>query len=190
MISKAQWRATLRARREAIAVEERAVKAEQAAHSLSQWDKFKTSTHIALYHAVGSEFPTQTLIQACWAANKKTYLPIMNKSGLLTFGRYEPKTQLAPNTVAILEPQETTLIAPCELDLLFLPLVGFDVKGNRLGAGGGYYDRLLKTLESVPVLALGVAFACQEVEKLPREPHDQPIQGVLTEQGVRLWYLT
>lgn len=188
MITKAEWRATLRARRQAIPPAERLVAAQKAATALTHWEKFKISTHIALYHAVGGEFPTLPLFHACWAAQKITYLPIVKKNGLLTFARFDANTPLLKNTWNILEPQETQRIDAQALDLLLLPLVGFDKKGNRLGAGGGYYDRLLKSLESLPVFALGVGYSCQEVERLPKEPQDQPIQGVLTEQGIRLWY--
>ncbi len=188
MITKAEWRATLRARRQAIPPAERLAAAQKAAVALTHWEKFQASTHIALYHAVGGEFPTMPLLNACWAAQKITYLPIIEKSGLLTFGRFDANTPLSKNALDILEPQETQLIAAQDLDLLLLPLVGFDKKGNRLGSGGGYYDRLLKNLESLPIFALGLGFSCQEVERLPKEPQDQAIQGVLTEQGIRLWY--
>ena len=188
MISKAQWRVTLRARREAISPADRLAAAQKAAAHLIEADKFKSSTHIALYYAVGGEFPTKALIDTCLAYGKKVYLPVIDKAGLLTFHAFSQGATLIANQFGILEPKEAPLFPAHELDLLFLPLVGFDAKGNRLGVGGGYYDRLLKSLESRPILSIGLAYTCQEVDLLPKEPQDQPIQGVLTENGFRFWY--
>jgi 5-formyltetrahydrofolate cyclo-ligase len=71
-------------------------------------------------------------------------------------------------------------------DLVILPLLAFDASGYRLGWGGGYYDRTLAILRSRgPTIAVGLAFAGQEVESVPREAHDQRLDGVLTEVGYR-----
>ncbi|WP_374623605.1 5-formyltetrahydrofolate cyclo-ligase [Devosia sp.] len=69
-------------------------------------------------------------------------------------------------------------------DVILMPLLGFDSQGTRLGYGGGYYDRTLAGLATRPRL-IGFAFALQEVERIPREPHDVPLDMIVTEQGVR-----
>ena len=74
-----------------------------------------------------------------------------------------------------------------EPDVLFVPLAGFDRRGARLGYGAGYYDATLESLRRrKPVRAIGVAFACQEVLFLPTEPHDQPLDMIVTERDLIL----
>lgn len=69
--------------------------------------------------------------------------------------------------------------------IVIVPLVAFDRKGGRLGYGGGFYDRTLELLRaSGPVLAVGFAYAAQEADALPLEPTDQPLDMIITEQGV------
>ena len=74
-------------------------------------------------------------------------------------------------------------------DLIIVPLLAFDAAGGRLGQGGGYYDRTLEALRAVdsipPIAAVGLAYAGQEMDNLPMKPHDQPLDGVLTEAGYR-----
>jgi 5-formyltetrahydrofolate cyclo-ligase len=73
-------------------------------------------------------------------------------------------------------------------DLVIVPLLAYDASGGRLGQGGGYYDRTISQLrEGGPVFVLGLAYAGQEVERLPAETHDQPLDAVLTETGLRLF---
>ena len=71
-------------------------------------------------------------------------------------------------------------------DVLIVPLAGFDADGNRLGYGGGFYDRTLEVLrESGPAAAIGLAYACQELPAIPAEPFDQPLDMIVTDRGVR-----
>jgi len=81
-------------------------------------------------------------------------------------------------------------LAPSELaprvepDVILMPLLGFDKRGTRLGYGGGYYDRTLATFSKKPLL-VGLAFAAQELDRIPREAHDVPLDAIVTEAGVR-----
>jgi len=71
-----------------------------------------------------------------------------------------------------------------EPDLVLLPLLAFDRRGGRLGYGAGHYDRTLERLRAVkPIRAIGLAFAAQEVERVPTGPHDQPLDAILTERA-------
>ena len=81
-------------------------------------------------------------------------------------------------------------LAPSELspqvepDVIIMPLLGFDKRGTRLGYGGGYYDRTLERLSRRPRL-VGIAFAAQELDDIPREAHDVPLDIIITEAGAR-----
>ena len=92
---------------------------------------------------------------------------------------------LEPGRFGILEPAFAQHLMP-PVQLLLVPCLAFDRDGYRLGYGGGFYDALLERLPP-GILTLAAAFGCQEVEDLPRDPRDMPVQGVLTEHGVR-WF--
>lgn len=92
---------------------------------------------------------------------------------------------LEPGRFGILEPVFAQHLLP-PVQLLLVPCLAFDRDGYRLGYGGGFYDALLERLPD-EILTLAVAFGCQEVTDLPQEPQDLPVQGVLTEAGLR-WF--
>jgi 5-formyltetrahydrofolate cyclo-ligase len=107
----------------------------------------------------------------------------------LWFGRYAPDTILQPNRYRIPEPAiaADTVADPSRFDLVLVPLVGFDLVGNRLGMGGSYYDRTFAyRLENKTrhQRLVGLAFECQKCERLPAEPWDVPLDGVVTEAGI------
>jgi 5-formyltetrahydrofolate cyclo-ligase len=97
----------------------------------------------------------------------------------LSFRRWNAGDPLANNRFAILEPSAAA--ARVTPDIVLVPLLAFDSTGHRLGYGGGYYDR---TLAALKARAIGIAYAGQEVDALPREAHDHPLEAVLTENGL------
>lgn len=84
----------------------------------------------------------------------------------------------------MLQPRCGTALRAAAMDVVMLPLLGFDVRGTRLGQGGGYYDRTLSKTSFRPY-RIGLAYAAQQVPVLPREPWDVPLHAVLTESGLR-----
>lgn len=95
---------------------------------------------------------------------------------------------LAPGAFGILEPlpERCPLIEPESIDIAILPGCAFSATGQRLGQGGGYYDRLL-ALPNFQAITIGVCFECQFFDQLPTEDHDQTVDCVITEEGVR-WH--
>lgn len=149
---------------------------------------FHQSREIACYLATNSEFDSSAIIQTIWHAKKKCYLPILLANEKhLEFVAYQKKDELALNRHKILEPVVHQKIATEKLDLVLLPLIGFDLRGNRLGTGGGYYDRtfqfLLTKKISKPIL-IGVGYQFQCVESLLHDAWDIPLNGVLTEKNI------
>lgn len=149
------------------------------------------SRHIALYLASDGEVSPHYITEALWAAGKHCYLPILHpqKSGYLLFAEYTPNMVLKVNRYGILEPplRGNTLRRPEQLDLVLMPLVGFDGKGHRLGMGGGYYDRTFafkrQERNRKPYL-VGLAHQCQQLEHCPTDEWDIPVAMVVSDGSV------
>lgn len=151
---------------------------------------------VALYITNKAELDTAPLIAFLWQQNIKVYVPVLHpfSKGHLLFVLYTQTTSMTENKYAIAEPQLDVrhVIPLAELDIIFTPLVCFDEQGNRLGMGGGYYDRTLATINTLnnnnkPVIELiGLAYEAQKALSLPIEVWDVPLPKVLTPS--RLYY--
>lgn len=152
---------------------------------------YQNSRKIAAYFAINSEVSTDHLFLDAWQNNKTTYLPLIKnpQSRHMSFYEFDSFADLKKNQWSILEPPEKAqhLILPEHLDVVFLPLVAFDLKGNRLGMGKGFYDTCFsfrKTLaqpNSSPLL-IGLAYEFQKVDELIPDPWDITLDGVITEE--------
>jgi len=134
------------------------------------------------YLAIRTEIdPLAVMAEA--AAHGPVGVPVIEGNGLpLKFSRWEPDCALKDGPFGAQVPVIEDYFEP---EILIVPLVAFDRKGGRLGYGGGFYDRTLEMLRAKrPTLAIGFAFAAQEAEVLPLEPTDQPLDMIVTEQGV------
>lgn len=143
----------------------------------------RNAQHIALYFSFDGEISTHALINALWVQHKKVYLPVLHPFSKhhLLFLRYEPNTPMVKNHFGIWEPKlNVQNVLPLnELDILFTPLVAFDKQGNRLGMGGGFYDRTLQNWQQKSFIPVGLAHQCQQVEQLPIEHWDVPLFDIL-----------
>jgi 5-formyltetrahydrofolate cyclo-ligase len=145
------------------------------------------SQRIGFYLPQGGEFDVHPLLnQALWM-RRECYLPVLPRRGrVMQFGRVGRNTRMAPNRFGIPEPIDAKSLRARQLDLLLMPLVGFDLEGNRLGMGGGFYDATLAFMRHRRVWRkprlVGVAYECQRVDALPHEPWDMPLDAVLTER--------
>lgn len=156
---------------------------------------FRAAQHVACYLPNDSELDITPLIDQAWAMGKTVYLPVLSSihHNHLHFLPYKPDDELVRNQFGIPEPvvRSRRMGDLKRLDLVLMPLVGFDSSGNRLGMGGGFYDRSFAFLRRrqcwfKPGL-LGVAFDFQEVKTLDSNTWDVPLNGVATETGVRLF---
>ena len=143
----------------------------------------RNAQHIALYISFDGEISTDKLIQILWAQGKQVYLPVLHpfNPNHLLFLRYLPDTPMLKNKFGIWEPKlNVQNVLPLdELDILFTPLVAFDKEGNRLGMGGGFYDRTLQNWQNSSFIPVGLAHQCQQVEQLPTEAWDVPLHQIL-----------
>ena len=135
---------------------------------------------VALYLPMGSEIDTGPLALRLIGMGRSLCLPVVVEAGTsLVFRQWRPGDPLVPDFQGIAAPLET---APEAMpDLILVPLLAYDIFGGRLGQGGGYYDRTFAALPGAR--RIGVAYAGQAVERVPMEPHDIALHGVLTETG-------
>lgn len=166
---------------------------------------FRAARHIACYLPNDGEVDIRPLMTQAWVMGKTVYLPVLSEihRNHLHFLPYRAEDELVANRFGIPEPRlslhkgvSRKMISPAQLDLVLTPLVGFDALGNRLGMGGGFYDRTFAFLHRrrywrKPHL-LGVAYGFQQVDGevdggLPRQPWDVPLKAIVTEAGVRMF---
>ena len=137
----------------------------------------------ALYHGLGSEVSPRILADQMREAGWTLALPAVEdaETGRMVFRLWDPNQPLVHDAIGLRGPPPTQpVVSP---DLVITPLLAFQADGLRLGQGGGYYDRALEALRARKrVVALGLAYSGQRVENLPREPHDQRLDAILTEK--------
>lgn len=135
---------------------------------------------------IGSYWPVKSEADACalltyyYEQGHVCALPIVQAANKpLLFREWRPGNLLVSGIYNILTPDETApLVTPT---VLFVPILGFDNRGHRLGHGEGYYDRTLENLRAQhPIIAIGIAFDCQEVDIIPHHDHDQPMNYIIT----------
>ena len=143
------------------------------------------AARIAAYLAIDGEPDLGRLLARLAGAGKRLALPVIQRDGIMDFFAYEATMPLVPNRYGILEPAPGANHVPTlALDLVLTPLVAFDNCGNRLGMGGGFYDRHFGRLPSgLRPLLIGIAHEAQRAPTLPAAPWDLPLDGVLTEAG-------
>ncbi len=167
-------------------------KSDAICQHIVQTGLFKRSQNIALYYPQQGEVDLRPLLQRIWQDNKHAYFPVLHpfRQGKLHFRPVTVQTKWRLNRFNIPEPVQGCgeLYHPHALDLVLMPLVAFDQHGNRIGMGGGFYDRTFWAQTQLrnwqrPVL-MGVAFDFQKVSALSRESWDVPLKHIVTETGI------
>ena len=181
----------MRKRRRTMSAHLRRQLAERLARQFAKTPLFRNAHHVAIYLTMDAEMDLAPLTEALSRHNKKLYLPVLSqtRSAAMRFARYRPGQSLVNNRFGIAEPHPPSFRPAQQLDVVLTPLVAFDDAGNRMGMGGGFYDRtfayrLDPTCANKPLL-IGVGYRCQRVAKLATEAWDVPLDGVLTERGLR-----
>lgn len=138
---------------------------------------------VAGYRPIRTEIDPTPLMIALAEAGARLCVPVIEGAGQpLAFREWTPATEMVEGAFGAEIPDSGDWLIP---EALIVPLVAFDGGGWRLGYGGGFYDRTLEGLRGAGgALAVGYAYAAQRVPAVPREPTDQPLDAVVTEQGV------
>jgi len=153
-----------------------------ADRAAGQADTLPPGRIVAVYRAIGSELDVEALSRALIEAGRELCLPVVvERDAPMIFRRWSPGEPLELDEAGV--PAPFPLAEVVEPEVILTPLLAFDGSGGRLGQGGGYYDR---TFSARPeALRIGFAYAGQQVDGLPVEPHDIRLHGVLTETGYR-----
>ncbi len=184
-----QLRQQVRTQRRSLSAQQQKSHSRSAAAQLTRSPLFLRSQRIAFYLSTDGEIDPTPILDRAHSMGKECFLPVLHKGAkkALWFCAYRPGDKLIPNHFGINEPDhhKHPPVKPWGLDLILMPLVAFDADCNRLGMGGGYYDRTLHFLLRrnrwhSPYL-VGIAHNCQKVASLPMQSWDVPLQAVITE---------
>ncbi|NLY40529.1 MAG: 5-formyltetrahydrofolate cyclo-ligase [Desulfovibrionales bacterium] len=174
-----------RTQRETMSAVERRLAEEQITRHVLELSAVRTARTILVYLSCKNEVDTWALLRHFWDNGQVVLAPRCEPGvkGKMNIHRICSLNDIAPGSFAIPEPRpETAPLCPApNPDLILVPALAFDRHGMRLGFGGGYYDRFLRTLSALPLL-IGLAYDFQLVSTLPAEPWDIPVHMIITPQ--------
>ena len=184
-------RKALRQRRRSLSEAERELNAGQVYQRVVTGRLFNRSQRLAFYFASDAELDPLPILLRALKMGKQCYLPVLSahRPDKVSFAPFRLGDELVPNRWGILEPDQLIrrLVKPQSLDLVFVPLVGFDADCNRMGMGKGFYDRTFAYRQRLgfqrPRL-VGLAYENQKVESLPVSDWDVPLDAVVTDAAV------
>ena len=134
------------------------------------------------YFPINFEFDDLDLLKKFEKDNYQISLPVIKKSFQMDFYNWTFFDPLKINNLGIPEPEAKKLVHP---DILFIPMVAFDKNLNRLGYGGGYYDRFIEKLSRKKnIIKIGLALSCQKIKKIPINKHDQKLDFIITNEDI------
>jgi 5-formyltetrahydrofolate cyclo-ligase len=174
-MTKSQIREQLRQRRASLNDEYRSLANQQLIQNITSSALWQQAQTVAIYLAFGDEADISSLL----TTDKSIFLPSI-KSNDMQFQLYDERINFETLSYGLKQPRYLDDLPAADIDLILMPLVGFDMSGNRLGMGGGYYDRYFAKVKTG--IRAGVAYHCQQVEQLPCDPWDVRIQHIFTEQ--------
>lgn len=190
---RSQIRSAMRQKRRAISAEQQLLAAKALAERILDDPDYQHAGKLAFYRAFDGEISPDIVLQSALSQGKRCFLPFMDQADeSMRFVEFQTGAPLKQNIYGIQEPQPRTnnVLTTELLDLIFLPLVAFDITGTRLGMGKGYYDKHLaylpdnkgKNTATSPKL-VGLAHECQRVENLERAAWDIPMDKIITDQN-------
>lgn len=179
MSTKQQIRREIEAQRKALDFRWLEAASARVVENFQALEAFQPSETVALYMAIAGEVALGPLFSKCWKLGKRTCIPLFNaKAKIYEMAEVSAETEYRIGHYGIREPLSPALFPLDDIDLIAVPGVAFDREGNRLGRGGGYYDRLL---EGLPGVSAAVAFDFQILPHIPCETHDKPVDALATE---------
>lgn len=176
-MEKQEIRKKIKALKSMLLETEKFESADRVFRILEQTAAFVMADRVLMYHSLPDELSTKEFLKK-WGRRKQFYLPRVNGVNLEILPYDESRLELG--AFHIEEPTGNALTNPEDIELIIVPAVAYDRKGNRLGRGKGFYDRLLKATKATTI---GVAYEFQIVEDIPVETHDIPMDMVISPSG-------
>lgn len=190
VLQRDEIRKAIRQKRRLLTLAEQQQAADKLCKQVLTHPKIEQAQTIALFLSFDGEIDTSPLISQLWALNKQVCLPVLHPFHRhhLLFLRYTPSTVLVKNRFNISEPPlNVNMVIPISnIDIIFTPLVAFDEQGQRLGMGGGFYDRTLENWQQKSFYPMGLAHTCQQVAHLPIANWDVPLPEIITPE--KIWH--
>lgn len=178
---KASLRKQVAEARDGLSLEERRTKSGEIGSRLFRLPEFIAASTILFFASFRSEVDTVPMIRQALAEGKRVVLPKVKGKDLALFEIKEFDKDVSAGAWGILEPHETDPVALESVDLIIVPGLAFDERGNRLGYGAGFYDKLLASFAKTTV---ALAFEVQVVPEVPAAKHDVPIKKIMTEKRI------
>jgi 5-formyltetrahydrofolate cyclo-ligase len=178
---KAALRSRLLAARAELTAEQRTAAARAIRDALLERPEVQMAGTVAAYYSVGAEPDTRGLLFALWKRGSYVLLPLLRPDGDLDWASYEGPESLVPGPRGLLEPGEPPRGpgAVARADVVLAPALAVDRAGNRLGRGGGSYDRALARVgPMVPLIAL--VYDAELLDRVPAEPHDVKVRAAVS----------
>lgn len=171
-----EWRSV----RDRVPVAERERASKSLSRNIADFAPWRDATIVASFMAMGSEIDLHYLDALARESGKQVVYPRVSSAGTMTFHLWRPTDPTITSKLGVKEPASTApLIDRDAIDFFWVPLLACDDRGNRLGYGGGFYDRLLSSSMN---FACGVGYSWQRCRSLPSERHDQRVAGYLSEE--------
>ncbi|MDE6009927.1 MAG: 5-formyltetrahydrofolate cyclo-ligase [Muribaculaceae bacterium] len=174
-MEKSHIRRKINTMRRMLSEEERLSAAEEVFSRLEQTAAFLLADKVLMYHSLPDELSTRGFLKK-WGTRKHFFLPRVNGVNLDILPYEESRLELG--SFHIEEPVGNDTVDPDEIELMIIPAVAYDRKGNRLGRGKGFYDRLLGEVKATKI---GVGYEFQLIDEIPVEDHDVPMDMVITQ---------
>ena len=174
---KKEIRGEVRRRIKELSMEERFASAHEIFNHIEALDVFSAARCIALFAAMGDEVPTAEALERWRAMGKAIVVPRV-EGDIMRFYDYSPD-RMHKGAFGIEEPMGDAEIDPATIDLMIVPARAFTMRGERLGRGGGFYDKYM-SLSGFRAYKIGIAFKCQIFNSLPYDKHDIRVDKVIT----------
>jgi len=186
---KARLRREMKVTLTAMSPEAAAAGSAAACASAVSLPEFRHARTVMLYLPIPGEVDTVEVALAAWRQDKTVLVPkvLYEHWRIAAVVCRSMDDGLVPNRHGIREPAAAECWPPEEIDLVIVPALAFDKQGNRLGRGGGFYDRFLAE-PGVRAVLCGLAFDIQVLDELPAEHHDRPVDVLVTDKEVRRFW--
>ncbi|MEI6810381.1 MAG: 5-formyltetrahydrofolate cyclo-ligase [bacterium] len=181
---KESLRRTIKTRRKSLGPDWMRNMSESIVATVIALDAFHKARTVACYIAMAPEVQTATILEVCWDRGKRVCVPVWCGDGKnYRFAWLERTDTTAEGPNGIPQPETPVIADPKQIDMVIVPGLAFDAVGNRLGHGGGYYDRLLSDKNLRRAFRVGLAFGFQLVTAVPVNRADERMNVVVTEDG-------